>query len=353
MSAMPETLNQARARIRDAVSAAAEKGLDHAVSEIESAVSSLWLLERQGTLLPPAIPDLVQWLASNLKKLAPPPPKKVKFSDPLRKILPLAETGVRPAHDAAMIMTALTQVGDFTETPDKVRKAFDLFLDDWRRMTWESARIPDWKRYRELVNPEERALEGRLSREAALQILQAIADRRKDNITSIPDLSILACARCGQFKGRDRVRCLQCKGSFCARCSAPTADLCLPEYAARYAAIDPERRRKIASDLRSVLKGYRLDVHSRNEAFVRALHEEGVDVAFTETAPLDGQEVEGKQDRRKLLLRDRESPSVKRALFRSLARCYFRAAGGGDPLLEDFFVDLCMEFPLEEALRPR
>jgi len=353
MSAMPETPSQAKARVREAAAAAAEKGLDHTVAEIEAALVSLWRFERQGTLAPRNIPDLVQWLASTLKKIAPPPPKKVKFSDPLRRILPLAETGVRPALDAAMIMIALTQVGDFTETPDKARKTFDLFMDDWRRMTWESARIPDWNRFRELVNPEERLLEGRLSREATLQILEAIAGRRRDNITTIPELSILACARCGQFKGRDRVRCPQCKDSFCSRCTAPTADLCLPDYATRYAPIDPARRQQIASNVGTILRGYRLDAHSRNEAFARALHEEGVDVAFTEAAPLEGEEVEGKQQRRKLLVRDRESPTVKRALFRALARCYFRAAGGSEPLLEDFFVELCMEVPVEEALRPR
>ncbi len=350
---MAETPAQAKTRIREAAAAAPAKGLDHAVSEIESALASLWLLERQGTPAPRSIPDVVKGLASTLKSIAPPPPKKVKFSDPLRKILPLADANVRPALDAAMLMIALTQVGDFTETPDKVRKSFDLFLDDWRRMAWESARIPDWKRFRELVNPEDRALEGRLSREATIQILEAIAAHRKDNITPVPDLSILACARCGQFKGRDRVRCPQCRSSFCPRCSAPIGELCLPEYAARYAPIDPDRRLAITANVRSILKGYRLDAHSRNEVFIRALREEGVDVTFVDTAPLDGQEVEGKQDRRKLLMRDRESHSTKRIFFRALARCYFRAAGGGEPLLEDFFVDLCMGVPVEEALRPR
>jgi hypothetical protein len=353
MSAMPDTPHQAKGRFRDAVALASTQGLDTAVAGIESALSALWLFERQGAIPSRDVPNLVLWFASTLKKLAPPPPKKVKFSDPLRKILPLAETSVRPALDSAMIMIALTQVGDFTETPDKARASFDLFLDDWRRMTWESANIPDWKRFRELVNPEERTLEGRLSREATLQILEAIANRRKDNITPLPDLSILACARCGQFRGRDRTRCAQCKGSFCARCSAPTADLCLPEYATRYAPIAPDRRQTISANVRTILKGYRLDVHTRNEVFVRALHEEGVDVTFTDTAPLEGQEVEAKQDRRKLLVRDRESLLIKRVFFRALARCYFRAAGGGEPLVEDFFVDLCAGVPVEEALRPR
>jgi len=43
-------------------------------------------------------------------------------------------------------------------------------------------------------------------------------------------------------------------------------------------------------------------------------------VTFTDTAPLEGQEVEAKQDRRKLLVRDRESLLIKRVFFRALAR---------------------------------
>ncbi len=353
MVAMAESLSYAKARVRDAAASAAEKGLDHAVAEVESALVSMWLLERQGSLSPRQIPDLALWLASTLKKIAPPPPKRVKFSDPIRKILPLAETGARTALDAAMIFLALTQVGDFTETSDKARRALDLFVDDWRRMIWESARITEWKLFRDLVNPEERILEGRLSRDAALRILEAVAQRRQDNITPIPDLSILACARCGRFNGRDRVRCSKCRGSFCAKCIAPAEDLCLPDYAARYAAIDPARRRQIAGHAAALLKGYRLDEHARNQAFARALHEEGVEVSFAETAPLEGQELEGSQGRLRLLVRDRESPSTKRALFRALARCYFRAAGGGDRLLEDYFVDVCMRVPVDEALGPQ
>ncbi len=352
MAAMPETLNQARARVREAAASASAKGLDHAVAEVEAALVSFWLLERGGSLAPRDVPDLVQWLAATLKKVAPPPPKKVKFSDPLRKILPLSEAAVRPAFDAAMLTLALVHVGDLTETSDKVRGAFDLFLDDWRRMTWESARISDWKRFREIVNPEERLLEGRLSRESTLQILEAVAGRRKDNITLVPDLSVLACDRCGQFKSRDRVRCTKCGKSFCARCMAPKGELCLADYATAYAGIDPARRQRIAADVRTLLKGFRLDGYARNDAFVRALREEGVDVVFTETAPLEGQEVEASQGRRKFHLRDRESPPTKRLLFGALARCYFRAAGGSDPLEEAFFVDVCMGVLVEEALRP-
>lgn len=353
MAAMSESPAKGRARLREAVEAAAGPGgLDAAVAGVEAALATLWLAEREGALAPRDLPALAQYAAGLLKKIAPPPPRKVKFSDPPRKILPLSEPSVRPAFDAAMLLLALCQGGDFTETPDKVRSGLDLFLDDWRRMIWESARIRDWDRFRALVRPEEeRDLGGRLSRESACRILRALEERRRDKITPVPDLSILACARCGRFEGRDRVRCARCKGSFCARCLGPATELCLPDYAARYASVEAERRRQVAADARAVLKSYRLDPHSPNAQIARALREEGVDVSFSEMAPLDGHEVEEKQERRRLLVRPRESPAVRRALYRALARCYFRAAGGeADPLLEDFFVDLCLGVPIEEAL---
>ena len=43
--------------------------------------------------------QFIDSVVNALKKLAPPPPKKVKFSDPLRKILPLAEENVKAATD--------------------------------------------------------------------------------------------------------------------------------------------------------------------------------------------------------------------------------------------------------------
>lgn len=350
---MAETVSAAKTRIREAAAAASARGLDAAVADIESGLVTIWTLERQGKIAAHDVPSIVGGIASALKKIAPPPPKKVKFSDPIRKILPLSEASVRPALDAAMLLMALTQVGDFTEQTDKARQNFELFLDDWRRMTWESARISDWGRFRALATTEERALEGRLSRDAALQVLEAIQKRRADKITTVPDLSMLACARCGQFRGRDRVRCTQCKGTYCTRCSARTSELCLADYSQRYAGIDLDRRRKLAADARSVLKAYKLDEYVRNDAFVRALREEGVDVVFLESAPAEGEEAEASQGRRRLLMRDREGPTSKRILFRALARCYFRARGeAAEPLLEELFVDFCLGLPVEEALRP-
>ncbi len=352
MAAMPETPSQAKARVREAVAAVPEKGLDFAVGEVEQALVSAWRLERQGRIAPRDVPGLVQLVESYLRKIAPPPPKKVKFSDPLPRILPLSEASVRPALDVAMLLMALTQVGDFIEETDKSRIVHEHFLDDWRRMVFASARLDGWPRFRELATTEELVLEGRLSREATLQVLEAIQKRRTDHITPVPDLSMLACARCGGFRGRDRVRCATCKKTFCTRCAAPTAELCLLDYAGRYAAIDPERRAKLAGDALSVMRAYKLDPHSRNDAFVRALREEGVDVVFIESAPLEGEESESAQSRRKLSMRDRESAGFRRVLIAALARCYFRATGQpADRLLEDYFVDVCAGLTIEEALR--
>jgi hypothetical protein len=338
--------------VREAVANLQAKGLDGAVAEFEAALVSAWLLERQGALSPRDVPEFVEAIESALKKVAPPPPKKVKFSDPIRRTLPLSEAAVKPALDVALLLLALTQVGDFTEQTDKKRKEHELFLDDWRRMIWESARISDWKRFRELATREDRVLEGRLSRESALAVLEAIANRRADNISPIPDVSMLACARCGGFRGRDRVRCLTCKGTFCTRCVGPTADVCLVDYAARYAGLDAERRQKIGSEVKALLKEHKLDPHVRNDAFVRCLKEKGVDVTFLDSAPLEGQESEAPHGRVKFLLRDREGPATKRALFGALARASFRAAGTeSEPLLIDYFVELCLGLPIEEALR--
>jgi hypothetical protein len=338
--------------IREAVPAAAAKGLDATVAEIERALVEAWLMERRGVMGPRDVPDLGDAIVSALKKIALPPPKKVKFSDPLRKILPLSEASVKPAVDVVLLLLALTQVGDFTEQPDKKRKEHELFLDDWRRMIWESARIPDWKTFRALATTDERVLEGRLARESALAMLEAIANRRVDNITPIPDLSMLACVRCGLFRGRDRVRCATCKGTFCTRCVGPTSDVCITDYAARYAAVDAGKRQLIAGVVRTLLKDFRLDAYSRNETFVRALREKGVDVVFQDTAPLEGQEVDGQHGRVKLLIRDREGPTTRRAFFGALARSYSRGAGDEpDGLQTDLFVEICLGLPIEDALR--
>jgi hypothetical protein len=349
---MIETPANCKTQIREAAASASDKGLDATVASIEEALVAAWTLERRGVIAPRDVRDLVESVQSALKKIAPPPPKKVKFSDPLRKILPLAEAGVKPGADVALLLLALTQVGDFTEQPDKKRHEFELFLDDWRRMIWESAKIADWKRFRELATREERILEGRLSRESALAILEAIANRRVDYITPVPDVSMLACARCGGFRGRDRSRCATCKGTFCTKCLGPTADVCITDYATRYVPLDPEQRQKVASDARAILKEFKLDPHSRNDTFVRALKERGVDVTFQDLASLEGQESNGPQGRMKFLLCDRQGPATKRALFGALARTALRAAEiEPDPLLTDFFVDLCLGLPIEDALR--
>jgi hypothetical protein len=349
---MLQTPANCKTQVREAAAAASAKGLDATVAAVEEALVAAWTLERRGAMGPRDVPDLVEAVVSALKKIAPPPPKKVKFSDPLRKILPLAETGVKPAVDVALLLMALTQVGDFTEQPDKKRHDFELFLDDWRRMTWESAKVPDWKRFRELATREERVLEGRLSRDSALAILEAIANRRVDFITPVPDVSMLACARCGGFRGRDRSRCATCKGTFCTKCLGPTADVCITDYAARYATIDAEKRQKIAGVVKALLKEYKLDAYARNDAFVRALRERGVDVVFHDTAPIEGQESEAQQSRHKLLIRDRESLTTKRGFFGSLARTTFREEEAEiDPLVTDFFVELCLGLPIEDALK--
>jgi len=353
MGRMPETPANVKTRIRDAAAAAPEKGLDAAVVEIERALVEGWVLERKGAIGPRSVPGFADAVVSALKKLAPPPPRKVKFSDPLRRILPLAEDSVKPAFDAAVLLLALSQVGDYTVVTDKKRKEHELFLDDWRRMIWESARIADWARFRSLVTTEERVLEGRLSRESVLAVLQAIQAKRIDNITPVPDVSVLACARCGGFRGADRARCAQCHGTFCTKCLGPTADLCLADYAARYAPIDAETRQRIAGDVKALLKEFKLDAYSRNESFVRALKEKGVDVVFQDTAPLEGQEVDGQHGRVKLLIREREGGLLsRRGFFGALARSHFRAEDLPlEPLQVDFFVEICLGLPIEDALR--
>ena len=352
MAAMLETPANAKTQIREAVAAHAGQGLDATVRAVEDALAQTWLMERRGVLGPREVPDFVDAVVNCLKKLAPPPPKKVKFSEPLRKVLPLSEECVKPAADVALLLLALQQVGDFTEVTDKKRKDYELFLDDWRRMVWESAKVADWARFRALASTEDRMLEGRLSRASAIAVLEATHKRRTDNITPIPDVSMLGCARCGGFRGRDRVRCHTCKGTFCTKCLGPTADLCLSDYAQRYAPIDTDTRQKIAVEVRALLKEYKLDPYTRNDVFSRALKERGVDVTFVDSAPIEGQESDGQHGRVKFLIRDRESPTTKRALFGALARSHFRNSGTETDLLRtDLFVELCLGLPIEDALK--
>ena len=348
---MSDTPAKIKTRVRDAV-AAASQGLDATVTAVESALVDAWRLERRGVLGPREVPDLLEALESALKKIAPPPPKKIKFSDPLRKILPLSEPSVAPAFDVAVLLMALAQVGDFVETSDKKQLVRMLFLDDWRRMIWESARITDFARFRSLVPREERVVEGRLSRESALQILEALYKRRADNLTPVPDVSILACDRCGGFKGSDRVRCNACRKTYCTKCLSPEADHCLVCYSGKYAGIEQARREKLAADARAVLKEYRLDPHSRNDQFARALRDRGIDVAFIDSAPVEGREIEAAQGRWRLEVRDRDAASVRRAFFGAFARAAARSGGDAvEPLQAEYFVDVCMGLPLEDALK--
>jgi len=349
---MLETPANAKTQIREAVAAIGAKGLDATVLAAEDALAQAWLMERRGVMSPRDVPEFVDAAINALKKLAPPPPKKIKFSEPLRKILPLAEENVKAATDVALLLLALIQVGDFTEITDKRRKEYELFMDDWRRMVWESARINDWAKHRSLAPAEERMLEGRLSRASVLSVLEATMKRRVDNITPIPDVSMLGCARCGGFRGRDRGRCHTCQGTFCTKCLGPTADLCLSDYAARYAPIDSDTRQKLAVEVKALLKEFKLDPYTRNDVFARALKEKGVDVTFHDSAPLEGQESEGQHGRVKLLIKDRESLTTKRAFFGSLARIHFKSAGVEmDALRIDLFVELCLGLQIEEALR--
>ncbi|MBV8879882.1 MAG: hypothetical protein JO332_07970 [Planctomycetaceae bacterium] len=349
---MLETPANAKTQIREAVAAIGTKGLDAVVVAVEDALAQAWLMERRGVLSPREVPDFIDAVVNVLKKIAPPPPKKVKFSDPLRKILPLSQENVKAATDVTLLILALSQVGDFTEVTDKKRKDYELFLDDWRRMIWESAKIADWPSYRKIAPAEDRMLEGRLSRASALAVLEATQKRRVDNISPIPDVSMLGCARCGGFRGRDRVRCHTCHGTFCTKCLGPTADLCLSDYAARYTPIDSDTRQKMLAEVRALLKEYKLDAYTRNDAFARAMKEMGIDVTFQDAAPLEGQESEGQHGRVKLLIRDRESPTTKRALFGSMARVHFKGKGlDPDALRNELFVDLCMGLQIEDALR--
>ncbi len=349
---MAETPTTVKTRIKEAVAALESKGLDYVIAEVEAALVQAWSLERRGVIGSRGVPDLVDAVVTTLKKLAPPPPKKVKFSDPLRKILPITEASVKLGLDAALLLLALTQVGDYIEVPDKKRKEQELFLDDWRRMIWESGKIRDWAQLRQLAGTDERNLEGRLSRNSSLTVLEAIQARRTDNITPIPDVSMLGCARCGGFRGRDRIRCATCKGTYCTKCLGPTADTCISDYAVRYSPIDPETREHIANDVRALLKEFRLDAYSRNDVFIRALRERGVDVTFQDQASLEGEEQAGQHGRVKFLIKDREGPGIRRAFFGALARNQFRSLGEEpDPLKTDLFVELCLGLPIEDALR--
>jgi hypothetical protein len=123
-------------------------------------------------------------------------------------------------------------------------------------------------------------------------------------------------------------------------------------YAQKYAGIETAKREQLGSQARSVLKEFRLDPHSRNDAFARALRERGVDVAFVDSAPLEGRETEASQGRWRLEVRDRDAASVRRVFFGAFARAAARTGGDApEPLHAEYFVDVCMGLPLEDALK--
>ena len=114
---MLETPANAKTQIREAVAAIGAKGLDATVVAVEDALAQAWLMERRGVMSPRDVPEFVDAAVNALKKLAPPPPKKVKFSEPLRKILPrsscphgsiprLRRTGSAPTNSDAIFSLA-------------------------------------------------------------------------------------------------------------------------------------------------------------------------------------------------------------------------------------------------------
>lgn len=343
------------------------------VADLEATLVFVWEKKIAGEIAPNAIPSIVSAFHQTLKKIAPPPPKKVKFDAPLRKILPLAEASLRPALDIVMLLEGLVQVGDFTEQADKERQAYRLFLDDWRRMVFESGKIASFDRFRAVVGREERVIgPHRFSRSAAIDVLEGLHKRRTEKFASVPDVSMIACARCGGFKSRERLKCGQCKGLFCTRCFSPEREVCLKDYAAKYAGLDPGMRQRIVRLAAELCRKHRLDPYIRNDSFVAPLQEMGVDVVFQETTTEEGKETE-KKGRYRLALRPREASAVKRHLFSALYRAHMRvatqptpppdddpeappgpppfdAAAIADPLYLELFVDVCMGLAIEEAL---
>jgi len=106
-----------------------------------------------------------------------------------------------------------------------------------------------------------------------------------------------------------------------------------------------------AAAARRICARFRLDEHTRDEAFVRALSEMGVEVAFADSNPVEGQEAIDAKGKWHFRLRHHEQASTKRLLFAAIARSHFRSAGATqDPDLETYFVDICLNVPVEEAL---
>ncbi len=349
-------------RVRTILEDVPGRGLDRVMDDLFDLFAAVWALETTGALWRaddeglPVVNRFTTTLEAPLHQLAPPPPKKIKLDAPQRRILPLSEAKVAPAFDTIMLLQALMEIGDFTRFPDRAREKHYLFLDDWRRMAWESARIDSWSRTRELVlaGPplEEKIPARRFSREAALALFEANHRHRQDLITPLPNVSMLACQKCGGFEGRERTRCEVCRRMFCGRCRARQSELCLGDYAKpRFAKIPADARAGAAAAARRICARFRLDEHTRDEAFVRALSEMGVEVAFADSNPVEGQEAVDAKGKWHFRLRHHEQASTKRLLFAAIARAHFRSAGGSqDPDFETYFVDICLNVPVEEAL---
>ncbi len=357
-----EALSAARGCVRDLAKRAEAQGLDAIMTELESTLAGLWSLEHAGAFrLPDADPPPVNGIAdafpSAMRKIAPPPPKKQKLDAPRRKILPLSAEGVRRALDIAMMLSGLYELGDWTSLPDKERAARELFFDDWRRMVFESGGI-GWDQFKQTAatpapeSPVEK-LATRFSRATMVEVLRLTAERRRDNITTLPNVSVLACAQCGGNQGRERTRCAKCAGFFCSRCRARTGELCLADYAGeRYSAISADLRTKLVTDAKDLCAKLRIDEHTRNERFVKALADKGIDVVFADSAPLEGQESDGEHGRRRLVVQNRENTSTRKIFFAALARTHFKGAEiEATPELESLFVDACLGVPIETGLQ--
>lgn len=353
-----------RDALRELHSRVEAEGLDPVIRVLEDHLVAIWSLEEAGAFRAtdgdePPVNAYAELFPPVFRKLAPPPPKKVKLDQPIRRIPPLSKANVRAAVDVATMLQGLLDIGDWTQLPDKERVNRELLMDDWRRMIFDSAALRSWDEFRAAApasapdSPAEKLLTTKFSRSGMIATLQAMSERRKDNITTLPNVSVLACRQCGGFQGRERMRCEKCSGVFCVRCRARSADLCLADYVVeKYGAVAPDLRARIIAEAQSMCTKARLDEHTRNELFVKFLAERGIDVVFADTAPEDGEEGEAPHGRRKLLVRSRENATVRRIFFASLARAHF--AGNSiepTPVIEALFVDSCLGVPVETGLQ--
>lgn len=348
-------------RIKEIQDGALSRGLDATISDLSGLLYGIWHLEGRGALWVPGEHDqpanrFAESAEAAMRKIAPPLPKKVKLDAPPRRIAPLSEARVADMVDCVMLLRALQEIGDTINRTDKELEKHYLFLEDWRRVMWESARIPSWARVRELVavaGPvEERVARRKFSREAAVRLLEANHARRRDNLTRIPEVSMIACEHCGRFEGRERVRCAVCARMFCGRCRARTSDLCLGCYAKpKYGSLDPGVRSSIIAAARTHCAKNRLDEHVRDDAFVKVLAEQGVEVVFADDSPDDGEESQDGKGKWHLRLKRRETVGGKRLMFAAMARAHFRTLDPPpEPGLQDLFVDTCLGVQVEEAL---